>query len=397
MRKEITKIAPGEYWQIGILESWFSDMAKKGLILKTFRGNSARFIKGEPLQMRYRIDISPNVQKLQEQVELYAESGWFFVTNAAEYYIYASLAESNAHELHTDPAEQAFSINRVLKKSVIIATIGFILLIMISLFWIIRTTPIIDFVQGDFTIFAIAVMYAFILYYEFRALTSILKLKRTLSEGKPINHSAQWKKHRAGRIILFSVYFVILLSIAALNLISAGNFKAETLPAVNNTLPIVWLADIEQNPNMIRGPADMQANIDHNNYYTYNSSFLAPAQYYTLENGLITNEKWETYGKTGRKAYSPDIETKLYKLRYASMNEWVLSGFIKRYATTTVGKNFTEIRNQNFDKLMVYQKKNTIELFAAKGKFVVWVLYNGNADLNTVIEAVANKIDKISS
>jgi len=392
MRKTVIKIMPRGYWAIGELESWFSDMAQKGLLLKRIQGNYAVFFRAEPLQMRYRIDISPNVQKSQEQVELYAESGWFFVTNAAEYFIYASLAESNAPELHTDPAEQAFSLNRLLKKSVITAVIFFFLLVLFSVLGFLKPTFSLDFVEGDFIIIFVVAMYSFILYQEFRALTAILKLKRTLTEGKLINHSAPWKKHRTVRITLFSVFIVTLIPIAIFHFISFGNIKTETLPEATNTLPIVRLADIEQNPDLIRGPANIYDNVDNNNYYTYRSSFFAPVQYDAWENGVIASKKWKTDVKTGSKEYSPDIGISMYKLKYTSMNEWVLSGFINRNASTDK-KNFTEISNQNFDKLMVYQEKNTIELFAAKGKFVVWVLYNGNADLNTVITAVADKID----
>jgi len=393
MRKEIIKRTPGEYWQIGMLESWFSDMAKEGLILRTFWGNSARFIKGEPLQMRYRIDICQNREKSHEQAELYAESGWYFVTNYAEFFIYASLTENNAPELHSDPAEQAFTLRRLLRKFALTAILFSFLILVSCIHLFSKLSLAIELVEGDYTTVVMFSFLFFFVYEDFKALISILRLKTTLSEGQPINHSAPWKKNRIISVILYSIFFTVFLSLSIISFISADSIRTETLPAASNTLPIVRLVDIEKNPDLMRGLTDIQKNVDLNNSYSYDSSFFAPSQYNTSENGIIKNEKWKTDGITGSKEYSPDIETKLYKLRYTSMNEWVLSGFIKRYATTTVGKNFTEIRNQNFDKLMVYQEKNTIELFAAKGKFVVWVLYNGNANRDTVIEAVADKID----
>jgi len=392
MRKTVIRFLPRSYWEFGEIENWLSDMAKKGLLLKKIWGNYVTFFKAEPLQLKYRIDFLPGTQ---EQTELYSANGWYLVTYNNDYSVYASLAENNAPELHTDPAEQAYSMNRLLKSQLTIAGIYCLFLTIMSALWFTDRSYVQFIMEGDFNLIIMIGIYGFLLFQGFRALTSIIKLKRKLSEGKPINHSAPWKKKRTIRLIVFSVFFGFMLFIMTINAVSFWSDKTKELSLSDSSLPIVRLADIEQNSDLIRGPSDLQEGIDINNHGFVEKSYLAPAQYRTFENGLVLNEKWKTGSAKEGMTYSPELETKMFELRYASMNEWVLSWFINRFASVE-GEQLTEISNQGFDKLLVYKAANTIELFAAKEEYVIWLVYYGNADLDTVIEAVADKIDKIS-
>lgn len=392
MRKTVKKLIPCAGWYIGELESWFSDMAKEGLILQEFGLIFARFEKAAPSNMKYRIDISKTVEKSQEQIEFYAENGWTFITNRSLYYVYASLADNHATELHTDPAEQAFTLKRLLIEFSLIALLfsSWIMIDCIRLFSKFTFADVL--IEANYTIVIIFASAFFLLYVSFRALISVSRLKKSLSNGQPINHSAPWKKNRILCKILLIVFFAVSLPLVIFNIVSVGD---KTMPQVSNSLPIVRLEEIEQNPDLIRDHFCYEKNVDLFNYYSYYSSFFAPAQYRTFEHGLVLNEKWKQGSPKEGMTYSPELETKMYELRYASMNEWVLTLSVKKFASVEC-EQFTEISNQNFDKLLVHQELNTIELFAVKGEFVVWLLYNGNADLDTVIASVANKIDLIA-
>lgn len=60
MNKTVYKLRPSDYWRIGEHESWFADMAAKGFQLKKMGLQFVQFIKGEPKEMKYRMDVSIN-------------------------------------------------------------------------------------------------------------------------------------------------------------------------------------------------------------------------------------------------------------------------------------------------------------------------------------------------
>ena len=70
------------------------------------------------------------------------------------------------------------------------------------------------------------------------------------------------------------------------------------------TYRFVRLADIEQNPALVRDEPYMIDNVDWGNRYTYDWSLLAPVQYETDENGIVPGEMWED----GSGEYSPSIK-----------------------------------------------------------------------------------------
>ena len=51
-----------------------------------------------------------------ETKAMYLESGWGYVTRYGEFNVFASPVEANASELHTDPTEQAYTLNYLNEK-----------------------------------------------------------------------------------------------------------------------------------------------------------------------------------------------------------------------------------------------------------------------------------------
>ena len=89
----------------------------------------------------------------------------------------------------------------------------------------------------------------------------------------------------------------------------------KTLPEASLDLPIVRLADVEENPALVRGePSYMSDNVDWGNRYTYDWSPLAPVQYETDEHGVVPGKMWED----GSGEYSPTIHTQGLSAKYTS-------------------------------------------------------------------------------
>lgn len=397
MNKTVYKLRPSDYWRIGEHESWFADMAAKGFHLKKMGLQFVQFVKGEPKEMRYRIDVSINTKITPEQIQMYAESGWDYVTSNKYFHVYSSPVERNAPELHTDPAEQSYTLKELDKKLALNA--GFVaiaLILMISMLfaiWFLDETPTFILVQGmaiQQTILAIFIGYT--AYTSLQAAISIRALRKNLIEGKPIDHHAPWKKHhRTNSIIAFLFTVVVGLS-AILPFMQLVKSDTKTLPEANLDLPIVRLAEVEQNPAMVRGESTyMSDNVDWENRYTYEWSPLAPVQYETDENGVVPGKMW----KDGSSEYSPSIHTRAYQLSIPSMADNLISDLIKRYNYEYSDEDFVKTKHPTFDLLIVHEEEAMKEVFASKGKAVIHVRYYGYANINTVIENIENKIKLI--
>lgn len=398
MNKKVLKLRPSDYWRIGEHESWFTDMAAKGFHLKKMGLHFAHFVKGEPKKMRFRIDVSITKKLTPEQIQMYAESGWDYVTSYNFFHVYASPVELNAPELHTDPAEQSYTLKDLDKKLAMnasIATGAMVLMIgMLSAVWFLDGTPTLVLVQGlaiQQTILTIFIGYT--AYNALQAAFSIRALRKDLIEGKPINHHAPWKKHyRLNTTIAFLITVVIGLS-AILPFTQLLKGETKTLPERNVDLPIVRLADVEKNPSLIRGETSyMRDNVDWENRYTYNWSPIAPVQYETNESEIVPGEMWTD----GSGEYSPAIHTSVYQLTISALADNLISDLIKRYRYGDSDEDFVETHHPALDLLIVHEEDASKEVFASKGKAVIYVRYYGYADINSIIENIIEKIHLIS-
>jgi hypothetical protein len=396
MIKTVHKLRPSDYWRIGEHESWFADMASEGLHLKKMKIHRAQFVKGEPKKMRYRIDVSIKKRITPEQLRMYAESGWDYVTSYNFFHVYSSPAELNAPELHTDPAEQSYTLKELDKKLALNASLVVVAMILIigmqMSLWFLDGTPTYILVEG----FAIqqtilSIFFAYQAYISLQAAISIRALRKALMEGKSIDHHAPWKKHyRLNSTIAFLFTVVVGLN-AILPFVQLVKMDTKTLPEGNINLPFVRLADIEQNPAFVRDEPYMSDNVDWGNRYTNNWSLFAPVQYETDENGVVPGERW----KDDSGEYSPSIHTRVYQLSFQSMADNLIADLIKRYRFEEREEDFVEKSHPKFDLLIVHEDVEQKEVYASNGKVVIHVQYFGHADINTVIENIEEKIGLI--
>ncbi|MBP3307007.1 MAG: DUF2812 domain-containing protein, partial [Anaerotignum sp.] len=103
------KWIPVEPYEIGALESWFSDLSAEGLHLydtNTFLGT---FAVKEPHRMLYHMEpknVNHNHRPPDSQIERYEAKGWKFVCTMSNYF-YIFSAEEGAENLHTDGEEES--------------------------------------------------------------------------------------------------------------------------------------------------------------------------------------------------------------------------------------------------------------------------------------------------
>ncbi len=393
MNKIVSKLRPTDYWRIGEHESWFADMAAEGMHLKKMGNHFAKFVKGEPKKTRYRIDVSLNKKIIPEQQQMYAKSGWDYVTSYGDFSVYSSPVELNAPELHTDPAEQAYTLKKLDKKlavsALIVAVATTLIIGMVSSIWFLDWTPTLKLVEGNIVqLTLLTAFYLYLAYNSLQAVISIRILRKTLSEGKRINHNAPWKKHYRVKTGIAILYIIMVIFVVVLPLVQIVQSETKTLPVAGTNLPIVRLADIEQNPELVRESSHMRNNIDWGNRYRYDWSLLTLVQYQSTEHGMVSNEEW----KDGSGVYSPSIHTRAYKLRFPAMAENLISDLVKRYDLRYRGGDFIEKEHINLDNLIVYELDEYKQVIASKDKAVMYIRYHGHADMNSIIENAAHMI-----
>ncbi len=398
MSKSVYKVRPNDYWRIGEHENWFEEMAAEGFYLKKLGKIFATFEKGEPKQMKYRIDISIDRKISDDQLEVYAESGWGYVTRDKLFYVFSSPVELNAPELHTDSAEQSFTIKKLDQKLVgnavftVVATI--VMIGMLTAIWLLEGTPIYVLIEGwaiQQTILAAFIGYS--AYTSLRASFSIRALRKNLMEGKPINRYATWKKRDRLRSA-FAVVFAIVIGLSAvIPVVQLVKHTTKTLPEGTVDLPIVRLADIERNPDLIRDKLGyMDDGVDWGNRYTFKWGPFAPVQYDTDESGVVSGKMW----RDGSGQYSPSVHTKAFQLTIPSMADSLIADLVKWHQFDENKEDYVEMNHPDFERLIVYEDAEMKKIFASKGKGVIYVRYHGDADTNSIVGEIERKMMLIS-
>lgn len=104
MSKFVKRVIPFESCDIPAIQSWLEDMAEKGLFFKECGVFFAKFEKGEPKDMRYRLDFCDVVacDIPEEKKELYERSGWNVVGDFKNDCVVICTDDPDAPEIYTD-------------------------------------------------------------------------------------------------------------------------------------------------------------------------------------------------------------------------------------------------------------------------------------------------------
>ena len=230
------RIAPCPAYDVAGTEQWLTDMAARGLHLSPdgFALGIVSFERGEPRQMRYRLDAIPRRGFFDEgdapdgeAVELAAEYGWEYVGRRGEFYIYRAEGE-DARELNTDPRVQALAMRavRARQRWALLDILFWLLLYPLArnggLLY--RTPLLTSLTLGTWlTLFSMAM----VTWYCARAVIHAIALERLyrrLSRGEMSvargNDPHRARRHRALTVIriVLTVVWIVLLAVRTLNL-----------------------------------------------------------------------------------------------------------------------------------------------------------------------------------
>jgi len=173
-----------------------------------------------------------------------------------------------------DPIEQGFSLsdlNKRLKNNLIITTIAMLLFfgMMFSLF-LFSEEPFLSMIRGMFVQqLLLVVVELYVFYSVIRNYVAIHSLKKSLLQGSAINHNDNYRKARMKGGIFAGIFLPLALSTILIPFVQIAKSKDYTLPEVNTNLPIIKLADIEQNPKLMREKSYYSKNVDRANRVRY--------------------------------------------------------------------------------------------------------------------------------
>ncbi|WP_324824492.1 DUF2812 domain-containing protein [Sinanaerobacter sp. ZZT-01] len=395
------RLRPNDVYQIGEHESWFRDMAKQGAHLEKMGVRFARFRKGKPEKMQYRVELFPGIEDPlgQQQKDFYKKYGWEFVTKYGKFCVYRSRDDENAPELHTDMEEQAHTIKELEKslRGLTFFVLAMIVLIMVMILWMwmFSNTLILDFVEGN----AVQQMLVFALEIyvgatSLRSWFSIRRLIDDLKSGHPINHYAPWKKRRYINFII-TAFFILLIGGGALLIpgMQVTQVTERNLPTVtDNSLPIIRLSEIEQDVRLERlEDSDTSDEVDWQNYYRSEWALLADQKYESSEHGIIYEENW----KDGSGIYSPTVHSKVIFLRSQKLAKPLAKELLAYYGRPKElayeKERFETRKDGRFDFLSIHVSDASLQVCAVKNNKVIFLSYYGYAKPETVIDAIAKK------
>lgn len=286
--KEIVyRLVPCPCYEVEACESWLTDMAAQGLFVEKLGRTLARFRRGLPQTVRYRLtaarlkgswlDIVPS-EPLSTEKALYAEYGWEFICSQQEFFLYAC-RNPQAPELHTDPAVQALSL-KMARKSAWWALIGGIAVLAVQYF--LNGRGRLARLLAEMPLLSLCMyLYLFgVLFLAARDLYHILRLSRRLGRGYAPDHRKNW--HPTAWTYRIS-HGLTLCSFSLVLLLAFGNFvQASSNQPITNyqgPLPFATLQDLTD--------GTLVQDEDEYNTLERRHSLLAPTILEYRESGVI--------------------------------------------------------------------------------------------------------------
>jgi hypothetical protein len=109
---------------------------------------------------------------------------------------------------------------------------------------------------------------------------------------------------------------------------------------------------------------------------------MAPVQYEINEHGIIEDLMWDDNSGS----YSPSIKTRYYQLLLTGMTDNLIRDLKKKFVDSYDPEiTVHEEKFEGFDRLIVAESGIRKQVFAARGKEVIYVDYFGNAQSQELI------------
>lgn len=372
-------IHPRDY-AIGENEKLYADMAAKGWLLVKRGRFFSRFRRDTPQKLRYRLDfaspdtLSGETELPDEQLALYEECGWHYVTGNVYIHIFSAPENSSAPEIYTDPKQQAATL-KYLRRRYLFNWIPAVLLLPVNHFTriLIRglmfnsgSDSVLDKLAGAIKFewvayTALILLYAFaVLWAMYAALYGTVRLAqvcRKLKRGQPIDHAPK-KRYLLHRIVS-AVMLTSCTVFAALLIIQIASYKKYDMPLTADG-PYLLLQDL--------GWEGARAIVlrDHKSDVETDHSLFAD-HWHTYE--CVTVGEWRSY---------------MYQDIYVLRDEKMAGNIVPYFMMNTIrARDASEFKHLVVAGLDEAYSSGKLEYIAVKGNTVYHITYDdpyGNTD-----------------
>ena len=203
-RKNVYRLPPCPLYDAACMERWLTDMAAAGLHLDAddpfpFLVGPARFVRGKPEAVRYRMDAQPKPKGFlfdtvpdEEQLALAKSLGWTYVFTRGGFSCYRSDCPG-APELHTDRAVQAYSVKKLEQA---MRPNWFLLFYWLLLYpLMLFKTPLRNLIRmGSWLLLPLFAVVALSLGVSIRQAICLRKMRKGLETGINPTQNTDWKR-----------------------------------------------------------------------------------------------------------------------------------------------------------------------------------------------------------
>lgn len=407
MGKTVHKLIIKAGWQTGLIESWLADMAGKGLHLKSLGQVFAEFERGEPKQTVYRADVlGPRLKEEQaeEQIARYQENGWKLIAQNWNYWIVSSEDKDRDTELYTDPVEQGKALSvwkKRVRNDLILEFAAILFFILISAKLFLMDTFILKMILEAKSLFIlIAILYLF--FFLLRDFILDFRLYRRFDAEMRFSHQEDWRRRCLTDRVVGAICLIILGLYGVMPIMEFDKRQDYPLPVTAVNLPALRLGEIEPDVGLQRNDSYVlqdEKEGKSNALYFGNEvscrwSLLAPAQYDINEIATARNLGAED----SQSEYTPRVRTQYYRLTLPFLAESVMYNLMQKYTGGSETEGMVqEKENDFFEKLFLTQAGSQKQIFACRDGEVVYVSYDGNAEMEQIVALLPKVISEYDS
>ena len=236
----------------------------------------------------------------------------------------------------------------------------------------------------------LAVSELFIIAQVVQQAKSALRIKKMLADGFSLTHKKDY--HKEYRVYRMMNVLSLLLSIAILvtALLTLTTDWRKSTVDVTEPLPYLPLDLIEQSEDFAWAePAfKFDSDFDYNNYVDYSWTPLVPKHYEIRQKGAKQSHKWPD----GSGYYSPSASTEYYRLAFSTFAPALFDELMELHLWKN--EEYTIYEPDAFDRtvLAVNEEYSMSYLFVQWGNQVIYIRYQGYANLGERLELLANAL-----
>ena len=135
------KLHPSDY-ALGENEKFYGDMEAKGWRLVKRGAYRSKFERVEPARTRYRVEVADisfleNTDLPEEQIAVYEDCGWEYVTSRGIFHYFRAPEGSDAPEFYQDPRQQAETLKKLRRRLPVGALVTVVLVALLA--WMVLT------------------------------------------------------------------------------------------------------------------------------------------------------------------------------------------------------------------------------------------------------------------